>query len=133
MTEDLKNYTEENIATTDQKLSWWGYGEWVEEPDAISFEYQGLECRIQRIIARETLKHFFGGHLCGYVKVPDNHLIYGKGWDDEELHQIDAHGGITYSEIDKGNNSYLPLVGHWIGFDCAHANDYTPSMEYLNR
>lgn len=62
------------------------------------------------------------GFRCGYIKIPETHPWYQKGYDD-----IDAsvHGGLTYSEMEDD--------GHWIGFDCAHCDDAPdPNLPALN-
>ncbi len=64
-------------------------------------------------------KHVFGGHLCGYVQLLDKFNILEKGLDLD----FDVNGGITYNEKECDNLN-------WIGFDCAHLNDYLPSTEY---
>jgi hypothetical protein len=68
------------------------------------FDYKGYPCAIVRR----------GVYLCGYVGLFDSHKYYGKQCEDIYAY---AHGGLTYSEMDSGL---------WvIGFDCAHAGDYT--------
>lgn len=113
-----------HLLTSDKKLKHWGYGEWVEEPDLLEFEHEGLKCRIQRIFAKELDGHFSLGHLCGYVCIPKEHSKYGKNAFDE-FDEMDIHGGLTYGEFQ--NDEY------WIGFDCAHAGDIVPSIEALNK
>lgn len=65
------------------------------------------------------------GHRCGYVKIPKDHKLYGKHYD-EVNEFIDVHGGWTYSEYTKNN---YPVETNdrswWIGFDCGHWNDGT--------
>lgn len=121
-------FTYKHYLTTEQKLHWWGYGEWGEEPDVASFEYKGYKCHVQRIIYQEDDENgtLTGGHFCGYVAIPMEHPY---AMEDEIFHQGNVHGGITFSE---GNDE------DWvIGFDCAHASDVIPSMpvqeDYLTR
>ena len=106
--------------TSDEKLKSWGYGEWVEEPDEVTFTHNGLDCRIVRVSAIGKPDPMYGGHLCGYVRIPENHPHFTDHYDDIP---IEVHGGLTYSEEEKH--------GYWIGFDCAHSFDYSPSIEYL--
>ncbi len=116
---------EEHLYTSDEKLKWMGYGEWVEEADLIEFEYSGYEAAVRRVFIKELYAReeaYFGGHLCGYVKIPKDHPYYKKGYDDI---QIDAHGGLTFSEWDSS--------AHWIGFDCAHSGDYVPTSEHMKK
>lgn len=103
------------------KLKHFGEGEWVNEPDEFSFEYLGVKCNVKRIIIREPCEEevYFGGHFCGYVEIPYNHPYHHKKYEDMD---IECHGSLTYGEVH---------VGHWIGFDCAHAGDIVPSMKKL--
>lgn len=112
-----------------EKASWWGDGEWVNEPDVVPFKYKGYECEVERIVAFEGTKHTrhtFGGHLCGYIRIPEGHPIYNKKvFDLDNDLDIDVHGGLTFGEMIDGE--------YWIGFDCAHTGDYMPSIEYLKK
>lgn len=46
---------------------------WENEPNDLAFiATSGLDCRIHR--------NLWAGNLCGYVKVPEGHLLYGKGY-----------------------------------------------------
>jgi hypothetical protein len=118
---------EGHIFTSDAKLKYWGYGEWVEEPDLVNFEYEGIKCKIKRLFIEDGYRsdgeiHMFGGSLCGYICIPKDHPYFGKDYDAIE---IDAHGGLTYSKFEEEE--------YWIGFDCSHAFDYLPSTEYLRK
>src|SRR5581483_175599 len=79
------------------------------------------ECKVRRVVRTEPFNrsHVFGGHLCGYCKLPENHPWLKP--ESLKNAEIDVHGGIT-SQIDEQN---------WIGFDCAHLGDITPSMGSL--
>ncbi len=122
--DDLTDITEEHIYTSDQKLKWFGYGEWVEEPDLIKFMYREYECTVSRVSLKEPYskeEDYFGGHLCGYVTLNNDHTLYSK--EDLLNDEIDCHGGITFNEYDDEK--------HIIGFDCAHPQDVNPSMIIL--
>lgn len=124
MENKIKITKEEHLWTSDIKLKFCGYGEWVEEIDLIEFEYLGYQARVIRIFAEEPFAEeeaYFGGHLCGYVKIPKEHPYYGKGRDDID---IEVHGGVTYNEIAED---------HWIGYDCAHSQDYVPANEHWEK
>jgi len=124
MESTVKILQEDHIYTSDQKLEWFGNGEWVEELDAIRFEYKGYECLVMRIVNQEPYakeEHYFGGHVNGYVVIPKDHPFYGKNCDEIDF---DCHGGITFSECSDT---------HLIGFDCAHSMDYIPSLEKLRK
>ncbi len=116
----IKNH----LLTSDEKTSYWGDGEWVGEPDEVIFTYNDIECKIMRVFIPEPYTeqfHMFGGHLCGYVRIPCNHPYYQKKYEDMD---ICCHYGLTYGECNEG---------HWIGFDCAHSSDYLPSTEFLKK
>lgn len=72
----------------------------------------GYECRI--------IRPYPLSHLCGYVRVPDEgHPCFGLDYDQIPIHNV--HGGITFS-----NN--MGIKGTWwIGFDCCHLGDLSPS------
>lgn len=110
--------------TPEEKTLWWGDGEWVNEPDFIKFTCEGFECQIIRLAvqepnAPETFK--FGGHLNGYVKIPEDHPYFNKDYSEID---IDCHRGLTFGEISA-------LGEFWIGFDCAHSSDIIPSHEHI--
>jgi len=112
-------YKNKYLLTTDEKLRLYGYGEWIEEPDQVFFEYRGMKCKILRC------EHT--GNLCGYICVNGNHPFTHL---DLALDiPIDTHGGITYAQNEED--------GYWIGFDCAHCGDFCPgivkSYEYMNQ
>ncbi len=123
MTEKINIISQEHTHTSDLKLKYLGYGEWVEELDDIIFEYKGFNCNISRMFLKEPcVDAFFGGHLCGYVDLPEDHKFFEKKYDDID---VDCHGGLTFSEEKEGK---------WrIGFDCAHSFDYCPSLEFFKK
>lgn len=101
--------------TSDLKLKYFGYGEWVEECDEVTFEYLGYEGKVVRVFKKEPYSEaYFGGHLCGYIEIPKSHPYF----KNKEI-DLDCHGGLTYNSFDKD---------HLIGFDCAHGGDKIPSM-----
>jgi len=121
--------TGKHIFTSEQKLEWWGHGEWVEEIDILEWEFKNVKCKVFRMAANDAVKndgtaHIFGGYFNGYIQVPDNHP-----WKEMDPFEIDAdvHGGITFGKKDEKNGQY------WIGFDCAHLNDILPSMELIKK
>lgn len=110
--------------TSDEKLQWWGYGEWVEEPDFLEFYHNDIKCIVRRVAIKEPYTkevHIFGGHLCGYVRIPADHPYHHKIYEDVN---IDCHFGLTFGEVSNG---------HWIGFDCGHMGDIIPSMKKLRK
>ena len=116
---------EEHLFSSDDKINWWGYGEWVEEIDYMEFIYKSFDCIVKRIVLEEGHSkdfHVFGGYFNGYVSIPGTHPYFLKKYEDME---IDCHFGLTFGEC---NNRH-----YWIGFDCAHYCDYVPSIEYIKK
>jgi hypothetical protein len=108
----------------EEKREYWGEGEWVYEPDLVEFEHAGLQCRIRRNAVLDGYKkdeslHIFGGHLCGYVRLPKEFPDHAE--DDIN---VEIHGGITYDQLEEDGYT-------WIGFDCGHSGDLIPSMKIL--
>lgn len=123
----MTNLIQKHQFKSEEKLKWWGYGEWVEEPDEVEFEHLGFKCWIRRVGIRElytTEIHIFGGHLCGYIFIEKKHPWFGKELKELDDY-IDVHYGVTFCEM--SGELYQ------IGFDCAHLCDYIPSAEYLKK
>jgi hypothetical protein len=84
----------------------------------ITWESHGLKCvaRVSEI-----------GIPCGYVAVPKDHPYYGKSYND--IHDIEVHGGLTYSEPAFWCRDDL----WYLGFDCGHFYDIgaEAAKEYL--
>jgi hypothetical protein len=121
----MKNETRQTLYDRQFKIKHLGYGEWIDEPDRIEFEYKGIKCLVIRICKREPCAHeeaWFGGHLCGYIFLPKEHPLYGKDIDEVDL---PCHFGVTFAEKTQ--------EGHMIGFDCAHSEDLIPSMVQLGK
>lgn len=102
----------------------WGPGPWQDEPDRIEWRSHGLPCLMRRTEL---------GIWCGYVAVPPGHPLHGKDMSDERVSALDAHGGITYADGCRGDICHEPQEGepadvYWLGFDCAHAWDYSPGL-----
>lgn len=87
---------------------WWG------EPDRVDWidPGSGLPCRARR--------GPFGA-WCGYVGLLPGHPWYDVDYDDLD---VEVHGGLTFG----GRLSDAPEAMRWVGFDCAHAGDYTPGL-----
>lgn len=118
---------EQHLYTSDQKIEWWGYGEWVEEPDAVLFEYEGFQCQVIReayqVIREAYYKkfHMFGGYLCGYILVPKEHPYLKQ----KEIHVSVFRGIKSFGLVNDGN--YL------LEFDCFQSNDICPSIEFSKK
>lgn len=73
------------------------------------------------------------GHRCGYVGIPENHILYKKHYD--ECQNIDCHGGLTFSDFTSKfpcNDLHL----WWLGFDCNHyvdLRDYDSIEKYYGK
>lgn len=98
------------------------YRPWEHEPDTAEWTCQrtGYRCRIWRNPESRT--------LCGYVGIPRDHRLYGLDYNDSRVEsEIDIHGGLTYSKQVNGLT--------WFGFDCNHANDFSPGvyLQYLTK
>lgn len=113
--------------------SGWERGPWDDEPDKAQWsdEATGLPCLIVR---------HRRGNLCGYVGVPNGHPWYGKDYDNCEVlgddPYPDVHGGLTFAGPCQHSDDpsrficHVPAPGEpddvwWLGFDCAHAWDYS--------
>lgn len=54
--------------------------------------------------------------FCGYVRLPEDHKLYGKKYDEIDG-LVTVHGGVTFAGVLDG------MGGFYVGFDCAHAGD----------
>lgn len=131
---EIDMHISEDVFGDDVKLLRWGYGEWVEEADDVLYFDRGFRCLAHRVGIWEgpNKDHLFGGHLCGYIMIPEGHPWHGKHYDTIEC---EVHGGLTFSEeIEYKDLIKMPfkVTGYWIGFDCAHYNDIIPSSKLLH-
>lgn len=121
----MKNEKHKEVYNREFKLKHLGYGEWLEEPDIIEFEYRGIKCLVIRVLLKEIYAKdecWFGGYFCGYIFLPKEHPLYGKNIEQVDLN---CHFGVTFAEVTE--------EGHKIGFDCAHFSDLIPSMVELRK
>jgi len=108
----------------------WKDGPWNNEPDKAQWVYNGLDCLIVR-------NHY--GALCGYVGVPESSQYFEKHYDQvHEAIDLDVHGGLTFANKcrphPEGDHKGICHIEEgaanktvwWLGFDCAHAWDYSP-------
>lgn len=122
---ETKTYT-----TIDRKAAEWPSGVWDTEPDKVQWPdaATGLPCL--------AVRNRHSGNWCGYVGLPPEHPLHGKGYDDLGI-DVDVHGGLTFSDKCRpGENEaqgicHVPGPGEpdhvwWLGFDCAHCCDYSP-------
>lgn len=87
------------------------------------WKHNGLSCAV--VMGREA------GSRCGYVRVPPNHPLHGKHYNDVyDVTDLQVHGGLTFAEIEPCTE-HEDGQGWWFGFDCAHAGDamYDPDVE----
>lgn len=116
----------------------WPAGEWDGEPDKVHWkdEATGHDCLAVRNSHR--------GNWCGYVAVQEGHPAFGVEYggvsvpdSDGELDSPSVHGGLTFSDFCQDTTGpergicHVPFPGDpdrvwWLGFDCAHAWDYSP-------
>lgn len=109
--------------------STWGDGPWLVEPDKVQWEDAdtGVPCL--------AVRNLEIGQWCGYVGVAEGHPFY---MNPRAARKVDAHGGVNFFGLCAENDKeygvcHVPAPGEpehlfWIGFDCAHAWDYTPGM-----
>lgn len=85
------------------------------------WEHADLKCAV--VQAREA------GHRCGYVRVPPNHPLHGKSYDDADVR---VHGGLTFADAEPCTEK--DGTGWWFGFDCAHCGDamHDPNPDWNN-
>jgi len=130
------NLMNERRWTTEDK-SKWGDGPWQDEPDKMQWKdgTTGLACLIKRNMT---------GALCGYVGVPASHPFHSRDYDIDGVLSLDMHGGATYAALcspgaDPAHGiCHVPDAGEpeklwWIGFDCGHYGDFTPSFMSRDR
>lgn len=79
-------------------------------PGQKSLEVDGFNALIRRVPM---------GYLCGYVEVPEGLAV--------DTDHVNCHGGVTF---DQSGVDGFPTAGRYIGFDCAHACDWTPWYRY---
>ncbi len=92
---------------------------WENEPDFLDWIDGEYGCRI--------IRHPHFKHLCGYVGVNKDHVLYGMSYDSiNDLYpDLNVHGGLTYSDLFISEE--LPTSElWWIGFDCGHCHDFQP-------
>lgn len=111
----------EQAEAKDIDRSEWGPGPWDGEPDRVEWRSRGFAC-----LARRTRM----GAWCGYVAMPPGHPWHGKEYGEPD---VDVHGGLTYANKCSGDICHVPAPGEpadvwWLGFDCSHSNDLSPSM-----
>ncbi|MGH9001500.1 MAG: hypothetical protein ACRDYV_00060 [Acidimicrobiia bacterium] len=114
--------------------SGWGPGPWQAEPDKVHWTDPDttLDCL--------AVRNRFGA-WCGYVGVPPGHPWHGRDYDDVPA---DVHYGLTYAATCQEGAAegegicHVPAPGRpvdvwWLGFDCAHAFDYSPALDALRQ
>lgn len=94
---------------------------WLGEADCEAWRDSktGYQCCISR---------GWSGALCGYVRVPMGHPAYRKK-ASHAVNRLQAHGGITFTG--RPYSLTYRRTGWWVGFDCAHGDDYLPRRPEL--
>lgn len=104
----------------------WTPGPWDDEPDRWEGEIGGF--------AALAVRNDFGV-WCGYIGLPADHRwLTGVDQLPDEV-EAAAHGGITYGPAAcqaSGPICHTPRPGQpddvrWLGFDCCHIDDLSPS------
>lgn len=100
-------------------------GPWRDEPHAARV----MASDVPALVVRNRF-----GVWCGYVGLHLDHRYYGVGYTRID---VDVHGGLNFA------SDYLTLdemaglrLGKqpdlwWVGFDCGHAGDHSPALDYL--
>jgi hypothetical protein len=103
------------------RLALFGAGPWLDEPDRLDWQHDGVQCFIHRE------QHL--GHLCGYVGVEPGHPWHGEDYR-ALANVVDIHGGLTFAgDHCRGYIHQTPAgVVWWLGFDCCHCGDLCPFM-----
>lgn len=103
-------------------------GPWDDEPDRVLWRDPRMPGLV--LLARRGPY----GAWCGYVGVPPGHPWHGADYADIPA---DAHGGITYAEHCDDDPidgiCHVPEPGepdhmYWVGFDCGHYMDLSPTL-----
>lgn len=118
----LRDFDPRTAGGLEKRNREWGIGPWWSEPDRLEWRSHGLPC----LVVRNPM-----GSLCGYVGLPPEHPLHGKGYEDDGVPYV--HGGATYAAACAHRVCHVPAPGEsdnvwWFGFDCAHAGDLTPSL-----
>lgn len=109
---------------------------WDNEPDFFEFiePKTGFSCFI--------LRHYRLKHLCGYVAVPIESFPAINIFTDHEHYlkydayrTIDVHGGVTFCKTNIDQHAIPSIkvkdLSIVVGFDCAHAGDYSPGFDAM--
>ena len=73
----------------------------------------------------------YGTHPCAYIEIPKTHRWYKKNYTDEELENIECHGGLTYTDNLSHVLGKEEANGRWfIGWDYAHLEDFQGYYKY---
>lgn len=118
-------------AVIDRAALRWPAGPWDGEPDKVQWPdaATGLPCL--------AVRNGYSGNWCGYVGVAEGHPYFEKNYDDEGI-DVSVHGGLTFAaacrpgSTEAGGICHVPEPGEpehvwWLGFDCAHWQDYCPN------
>ncbi len=83
-------------------------------------EYQGFRYIVKHFIDMHEDNNISGSYrnwYTGYVIIPKGHKFYEADGTDEDVMNLEVHGGITFADV-------LSEVGEFaLGFDCAHFRD----------
>lgn len=128
-----------------------GRGPWDDEPETFDFTDDVTGYPI-------ALRRNTWGAWCGYIGVPNDHALFGKGYDTEipgaeidDATKIDQVGVITvFCHAGLGGNPRVDILvrchggltyadkgwwpdetraAWWFGFDCSHSDDLCPAKD----
>lgn len=100
-------------------------GPWRDEPHAARV----MAGDVPALVVRNRF-----GVWCGYVGLPLDHRHHGMDYDHID---VEVHGGLNFASDDRTLDEMAgirpnPQPGMWwVGFDCGHAGDHTPSLDYM--
>lgn len=96
--------------------------------DRILELYNMAEPPVEETIATGThngydfLILWYRDHPNAYIRIPEGHPYYGKGYDEID-DKFMVHGGFTFSDTNLSKNYNLP-DGWYLGWDYAHDEDF---------
>ena len=93
-------------------------GPWSDEPDYLKFTHAELACKMFRNPPTGT--------WCAYVNIPRLHPLYQKHYTRDDFPNFEVHGGVTFTSPSPDGNDW------WIGFDCNHLSDFSPTLSRSN-
>lgn len=112
--------------SAEERLSRYGEGPWLDEPDMVLFRIEQWHCALWRAVDL--------GSWAGYLGLPPGNPLHGSKIN--KLSFLSVHRGITYADyiqtqVDEPS-SFLDSFYRswwWIGFDAAGSFDLVPGVD----